>query len=408
MANTMTKHVVHSLLETDLYKFTMWQALLHSHPSAQAEYAFVCRNKPAYPLSELKADVERELDHLCSLSFTLDEIDYLRSLRFIKSDFADFLTVFRFQRRFLTVDTDGETLTIKATGPQVHVMGFEIFVLYIVNELYFRRFDAEAALAEGRKRLAAKIDLLREFSKEPAKLHPFEFFDFGVRRRFSGAWHEEVVATLAREVPQYFKGTSNVYLAMKYKLVPIGTMAHEYLQSFQSFGVRLRDFQKAALEAWVQEYRGDLGTALTDVVGMDAFLNDFDLYFAKLFDGLRHDSGDPIEWGEKALAHYAKLRLDAHTRRLVFSDGLDLETAFSLYRHFADRTMTGFGVGTNLSNDTGIKPLNIVMKLMTCNGQPVAKLSDSAGKTLCKDETFLAYLRQVFKHPSLEGEGNQG
>lgn len=397
------KPIVHSLLETDLYKFTMWQALLHSHPAAQAEYAFTCRNQPAYPLAELKADVEREIDHLCSLSFQLEEIDFLRSLRYIKSDFADYLTVFRFQRRFITVEAEGESLSIRALGPQVHVMGFEIYVLYIVNELYFRRFDEEAAMREGRRRLSAKIALLHSFGNEPACRHPFEFFDFGVRRRFSAAWHDEAVATLAREVPQFFKGTSNVYLAMKYKLVPIGTMAHEYLQSFQSFGVRLRDFQKAALEEWVQEYRGDLGTALTDVVGMDAFLNDFDLYFAKLFDGLRHDSGDPVVWGEKALAHYARLRIDAHTRRLVFSDGLDLPTAFSLYRHFADRTMTGFGIGTNLSNDMGIKPLNIVMKLMSCNGQPVAKLSDSSGKTLCKDETFLAYLRQVFHHPALEG-----
>ncbi len=404
MTDTTSNFVVRSLLETDLYKFTMWQALLHGHPSAQAEYGFVCRNQTAYPLAELKADVERELDHLCSLSFTTEEVAYLRSLRFIKSDFADLLTVFRFQRHFVQVGTDGETLTIRAVGPQVHVMGFEIYVLYIVNELYFRRFDQASALAEGRQRLQDKIGLLRAFSAEPGRVHPFEFFDFGVRRRFSGAWHEEVVATLAREVPALFKGTSNVYLAMKYKLVPIGTMAHEYLQSFQSFGVRLRDFQKAALEEWVQEYRGDLGTALTDVVGMDAFLDDFDLYFAKLFDGLRHDSGDPVVWGEKALAHYARLRIDAHTRRLVFSDGLDLPTAFSLYRHFADRTMTGFGIGTNLSNDMGIKPLNIVMKLMSCNGQPVAKLSDSAGKTLCKDETFLAYLRQVFNHPSIEGD----
>ena len=179
-------------------------------------------------------------------------------------------------------------------------------------------------------------------------------------------------------------------------LVAIGTMAHEYLQSYQALDVRLRDFQKASLEDWVQEYRGDLGVALTDVVGMDAFLADFDLYFAKLFDGLRHDSGDPVVWGEKALAHYAKLRIDAHTKRLVFSDGLDLETAFRLYRHFADRTQVGFGIGTNLSNDVGLTPLNIVMKLVRCNGQPVAKLSDSPGKTLCKDETFLAYLRQVF------------
>ena len=391
--------VVRSLLENDLYKFTMWQALLHSHPGAQTEYAFTCRNTPGYPLAQLLTDVERELDHLCTLSFTDDELAYLRTLRFIKSDFVDFLTVFRFQRNFIQVTSDGTHLSIRATGPQVHVMGFEIFVLYIVNELYFRRSDEAAALTEGRERLQQKIALLRAFAQEPTLRHPFEFFDFGLRRRFSGAWHDEVVATLARAVPQFFKGTSNVYLAKKHGLVPIGTMAHEYLQAYQSFGVRLRDFQKAALEDWVQEYRGDLGTALTDVVGMDAFLDDFDLYFAKLFDGLRHDSGDPVVWGEKALAHYVKLRLDAHTKRLVFSDGLDLPTAFALYRHFADRTMTGFGIGTNLSNDVGLTPLNVVMKLMMCNGQPVAKLSDSAGKTLCTDQTFLAYLRQVFHHP---------
>ncbi len=394
------KPIVRSLLENDLYKFTMWQALLHSHPEAQAEYAFVCRNTPAYPLAELLNDANRALDHLCSLSFSEEELDYLRTLRFIKSDFVDFLTIFRFQRKFITVEAEGPTLVIRAKGPQVHVMGFEIYVLYIVNELYFRRFDQAAALAEGRKRLTDKIEALKMFGREPVKTHPFEFFDFGARRRFSGEWHEEVVATLAREVPQYFKGTSNVYLAKKYKLTPIGTMAHEYLQSYQAFGVRLRDFQKTALEGWVQEYRGDLGTALTDVVGMDAFLADFDLYFAKLFDGLRHDSGDPVVWGEKALAHYAKLRLDANTKRLVFSDGLDFATAFSLYRHFADRIMTGFGIGTNLTNDLGITPLNIVMKLMKCNGQPVAKLSDASGKTLCTDETFLAYLRQVFNHPA--------
>ena len=395
-----TPPIVRSLLESDLYKFTMWQALLHSHPDAQTEYAFVCRNTPAYPLAELLAEVDRELDHLCSLSFAEDELDYLRSLRFMKSDFVDFLTVFRFQRKFIRAAVEGDTLTIRALGPQVHVMGFEIYVLYIVNELYFRRFEQTPAIEEGRKRLQAKIASLRAFGDEPARRNPFEFFDFGVRRRFSGAWHEEVVATLAREVPQFFKGTSNVYLAKKYKLVPIGTMAHEYLQSYQSFGVRLRDFQKAALEDWVQEYRGDLGTALTDVVGMDAFLADFDLYFAKLFDGLRHDSGDPVAWGEKALAHYAKLRIDPQTKRLVFSDGLDLPTALSLYRHFSDRTLTGFGIGTNLTNDTGIEALNIVMKLVSCNGQPVAKLSDASGKTLCKDETFLAYLRQVFHHPA--------
>ncbi len=388
--------VIHSLLDTDLYKFTMWQAMLHRNPEAQAEYQFVCRNAPTFPLSELLLEVNEQLDHLCSLALTEEELTYLGGLRYVKSDFVDFLRIFRFQRRFISARADGEQLIITAAGPQVHVMGFEIYVLAIVNELYFRRFDANAALSEGRKRLQAKIELLRSFGDETARTHPFEFFDFGVRRRYSGAWQAEVVRRLQADAGDHFKGTSNLHLARTLGLVAIGTMAHEYLQSYQALNVRLRDFQKAALEDWVQEYRGDLGIALTDVVGMDAFLADFDLYFAKLFDGLRHDSGDPIEWGEKALAHYDKLRISTHTKRLVFSDGLDLPTALDIYRHFADRTQLGFGIGTNLSNDVGLTPLNIVMKLVRCNGEPVAKLSDSPGKTLCRDETFLAYLRQVF------------
>jgi len=389
--------IIRSLLDTDLYKFTMWQTMLHRHPQAHAEYRFVCRNASGFPLAELLTDVNEQLDHLCTLAFSEEELGYLGGLRYVKPDFVDFLRIFRFQRRFVQARADGDVLDIVACGPQVHVMAFEIYVLAIVNELYFRRFDAEVALLEGRRRLEAKVALLRDLPAQPTHRHPFEFFDFGVRRRFSSAWQAEVVRTLQHEAPQSFKGTSNVHLARQLGLVAIGTMAHEYLQSYQAFDVRLRDFQKAALEDWVQEYRGDLGVALTDVVGMDAFLADFDLYFAKLFDGLRHDSGDPIAWGEKALAHYTKLRIDAHTKRLVFSDGLDLPKALDIYRHFADRTQLGFGIGTNLSNDVGLTPLNIVMKLVRCNGQPVAKLSDSPGKTLCKDETFLAYLRQVFK-----------
>ena len=388
--------IIDSLLDTDLYKFTMWQTMLHRHPQTQAEYRFVCRNQPEWPLAGLLDEVNAQLDHLCSLHFSADELAYLGGLRFIKSDFVDFLRIFRFQREFISARVEGPHLRIEARGPQVHVMAFEIYVLALVNELYFRRFDAQTALAEGRRRLAGKIGKLHAFAREPASRHPFELFDFGVRRRFSRAWQREVVATLKTELPEYFKGTSNVLLAKELGLVPIGTMAHEYLQTYQAQGVRLRDFQKAALEDWVQEYRGDLGVALTDVVGMDAFLADFDLYFAKLFDGLRHDSGDPVVWGEKALAHYAKLRIDAHTKRLVFSDGLDIDAAIRLYRHFGSRTQLGFGIGTHLTNDVGLTPLNIVMKLTACNGQSVAKLSDSPGKTLCEDETFLAYLRQVF------------
>lgn len=399
-------YVVRSLLENDLYKFTMWQALLHQHPGAKAEYAFVCRNTPEFPLPELKTEIEAELDHLCDMLFTQQELDYLSSLRYIKSDFVDFLNVFRFQRRFIQVGVEGDTLTIRASGPLVHVMGFEIFVLYIVNELYFRRLTAgrvEAALREGRVRLASKIARIRAAELGPDPACGFALSDFGLRRRFSAEWHDEVVSTLKQALPGTFKGTSNVYQAMRYDLVPIGTMAHEYMQAHQAFGVRLRDFQKAALEGWVQEFRGDLGIALTDVVGMDAFLADFDLYFAKLFDGLRHDSGDPYQWGEKAIAHYRALRINPMTKRLVFSDGLTVERALDLHDYFSGRIPVAFGIGTHLTNDMGLAPLNIVMKLVNCNDQPVAKLSDSPGKTMCSDETFLAYLRQVFQHPEVKG-----
>jgi len=389
--------VVRSLLDTDLYKLTMWQPFLHSFPGNHAVYRFVCRNRPGYPLASLQRAVKEQLDHFCSLTFSEEELEYLSTLRYLKPDFIDFLRIFRFQPRYLSVRADGAQLAIEAHGPQIHVMGFEIHVLSIVNELYFRAFDERAALEEGRRRLGRNIELLREFERTgPARGNPFLFFDFGTRRRFSRLWQEEVVATLAREVPQYFRGTSNVHLARKYGLTAVGTMAHEYLQTFQAVGVQLRRFQKAALENWVQEYRGDLGIALTDVVGMDAFFADFDLYFAKLFDGLRHDSGDPVSWGEKALAHYERLRIDAQSKRLVFSDGLTLRKALSLHEHFAERVPCAFGIGTRLTNDLGIPALDIVMKLARCNDQPVAKLSDSPGKLLCDDETFLAYLRQVF------------
>lgn len=391
--------IITSLLDTDLYKFTMWQAMLHRHPENRAIYRFKCRNRPAFPLASLRRELEYELDALCELTFTEPELQYLAGLRFIKSDFIDYLRIFRFRRDFIQVDVDGEELCIVAEGPQVHVMGFEIFVLAIVNELYFRRFDQLQALATGRARLRGKVDFLRQAiagGRAIRRRHPFEFSDFGTRRRFSREWQLEVVSTLQTEFPNFFKATSNVGLAQHLQLVPVGTMAHEYLQSYQSQRVRLRDFQKAALEGWVQEFRGDLGVALTDVVGMDAFLRDFDLYFAKLFDGLRHDSGDPYVWGDKALRHYESLRIDPHTKRLTFSDGLDLPRALALYDYFGDRTQVAFGIGTNLTNDMGLETLNVVMKLVECNGQPVAKISDEPGKAMHVDETFLAYLRHVF------------
>ncbi|OWY38730.1 nicotinate phosphoribosyltransferase [Xenophilus sp. AP218F] len=391
--------IIHSLLDTDLYKFTMLQVVLHQFPASHGEYEFKCRNRPGTPLSLLRKQLEAQLDFLCQLRFAQDELAYLRGLRFIKSDFVDYLELFHLQRRFIAVEEEGEQLTIRIKGPLVQAMFFEIFVLAIVNELYFRRLDSDEVRAEGLRRLDAKIATLQRFQQEEAASQRFPLLiaDFGTRRRFSRDWHEHVVERLNGALPEIFRGTSNVYLARKLGITPIGTMAHEFFQAFQALGVRLRDFQKAALESWVQEYRGDLGIALTDVVGMDAFLADFDLYFAKLFDGLRHDSGDPYAWGEKAIRHYRKLRIDPSSKMLTFSDGLSIDSALALHRHFSPTIQVSFGIGTHFTNDMGLEPLQIVIKLVSCNDQPVAKLSDSPGKTMCSDETFLAYLRQVFK-----------
>ncbi|MGE6473808.1 nicotinate phosphoribosyltransferase [Psychrobacter sp. NPDC078631] len=396
--------IITSLLDNDLYKFTMLQAMLHQFPQTHGVYRFRCRNNKdaAYPLADIQKDLEQQLDSLCELRFLPDELEYLRSLRFIRSDFVDYLELFKLKRRFITVSTDDKgRLFIDIEGPMIQAMFFEVFVLAIVNELYFNALSNDSVIEEGQRRLDAKVALLHQYAEEQTQYGqdtpPFIIADFGTRRRFSRRWQAHVVETLHKAEPKIVGGTSNVYLAKQLGMTPIGTMAHEFMQAFQALDVRLRDSQKAALEAWVHEYRGDLGIALTDVVGMDAFLRDFDLYFAKLFDGLRHDSGDPYIWGDKAIAHYDKLKIDPKTKILTFSDGLNLEKAWELHQYFKGRIRTSFGIGTNLTNDMGITPINIVLKLVECNGQPVAKLSDSPGKTMINNDTYLAYLRQVFE-----------
>ncbi|GAF60790.1 LOW QUALITY PROTEIN: nicotinate phosphoribosyltransferase [Psychrobacter sp. JCM 18903] len=396
--------IITSLLDNDLYKFTMLQAMLHQFPQTHGVYRFRCRNNKdtLYPLADIKEALEQQLDNLCELRFLEDELEYLRGLRFMRSDFVDYLELFKLKRRFITVSTDDKgRLFIDIEGPMIQAMFFEVFVLAIVNELYFDALSNASVIEEGQRRLDEKVTLLHQYAIEQEKCDantpPLIIADFGTRRRFSKAWQAHVLRTLHKAEPKIVSGTSNVYLAKKLGMTPIGTMAHEFMQAFQALDVRLRDSQKAALEAWVHEYRGDLGIALTDVVGMDAFLRDFDLYFAKLFDGLRHDSGDPYIWGDKAIAHYKNLKIDPRTKILTFSDGLDLNKAWDLHQYFKGQIKTSFGIGTNLTNDMGITPINIVLKLVECNGQPVAKLSDSPGKTMINNDTYLAYLRQVFE-----------
>ena len=404
--------IITSLLDTDLYKFTMMQVVLHQFPGAQVEYKFKCRNggvasdgKAAINLALHANEIREEIRILCGLHFREAELGYLRSMRFIKSDFVDFLGLFRLNEKYITVTAlaTGE-LDITIKGPWLHTILFEIPVLAIVNEVYFRNTQKAPDFLEGRRRLDLKIEQLRADGLTDLKIA-----DYGTRRRFSKAWQDEVLRVLVARVgtlqspgrlsgvPGQLAGTSNALLAMQLGLTPLGTMAHEYLQAAQALGPRLRDSQVYGFESWAKEYRGDLGIALSDVYGMNAFLRDFDMFFCKLFDGARHDSGDPFDWGERMIAHYAKNRVDPLTKTLIFSDGLTVPRTIALYQQFRGRAQLAFGIGTNLTNDLGYEPLQIVIKMVRCNGQPVAKLSDTPSKNMCDDEKYLAYLRQVFE-----------
>jgi nicotinate phosphoribosyltransferase len=385
--------IIRSLLDTDLYKFSMMQVVLHHFPGAQVEYRFTCRTAGVNLLPHLQ-EISAEVADLCRLRFQDDELAYLRGLRFMKSDFVDFLGLFQFNQKYIHIapaQAPGE-IEITIRGPWLHTIMYEIPVLAIVSEVYFRRTQPGADLAEGRRRLREKLGLLRALEPQLE----FKVSDYGTRRRFSLAWHEEVIRELKDEVPQYFAGTSNVLLAMRHNVTPLGTLAHEYMQACQALGPRLRDAQVFALDKWAQEYRGDLGIALSDTYGTDAFLRDFDMYFCKLFDGARHDSGDPFAWGEKMIEHYARNRVDPRSKVLIFSDQLSFPLAIEIARRFHGRVRTAFGIGTNLTNDVGFSPINIVIKMTECNGQPVAKVSDAPGKTVSKDARYLAYLRQVY------------
>jgi nicotinate phosphoribosyltransferase len=388
--------IITSLLDTDLYKFTMMQVVLHHFPAAQVEYRFKCRNANV-DLQPYVAEIRREIGELCTLRFTRRELDYLRSWRFLKSDFVDLLGLFQLDERFIHVSAIPGTHDIDITikGPWLHTIMFEVPVLAIVSEVYNRNVHAEPDFVEGRARLAQKIAQLNAVPDPD-----FRIADYGTRRRFSRAWQQEVIVALRDGIRRKFVGTSNVHFALEHDLTPLGTMAHEYLQACQAVGPRLRDSQVFAFNTWAREYRGDLGIALSDVCGMDAFLRDFDLFFCKLFDGVRHDSGDPFEWGEKLIAHYHRMRIDPHTKVMVFSDSLNVPLAQRLFEYFRGRSQTAFGIGTNLTNDLGHEPLAIVIKMTRCNGQPVAKISDEPSKTMDYDPSYVAYLREVFQVPS--------
>lgn len=383
--------IIDSLLDTDLYKFTMMQVVLHRFPGAMVEYRFKCRNE-GVDLRPFAQEIREGIDELCTLRFSEKELEYLRGFSFFKDDFIEFFRVFKLNPNFVVVES-GDEFGIVIRGPWLHTIMFEVPVLAIVGEIYYRTLYPNEDYVQGRRQLDENIKLIKNTSG-PVEFH---FSEFGTRRRFSKVWQHEVVGKLASEVPEYLTGTSNVWLAKEFGIKPIGTMAHEYIQACQSLGPRVIYSQKFAFENWVQEYRGELGIALSDTYSLDAFINDFDLYFCKLFDGARQDSGDPIEWGDRVIAHYEKNRVDPRTKSLVFTDCLTVAKAIEIYDYFKGRADPAFGIGTHLVNDIGHEALQNVIKMVECNGQPVAKISDSPEKSMCRDESYFNYLKQVFK-----------
>ena len=395
--------IIISLLDTDLYKFNMNQVMFHHHTDLCGTYVFKCRNKGVRFTSDMLDEINAQIDHLCTLTFQEDELNYLRSIRFIKPDYVEFLRLWRPIRDyvFTALKEDTGELIVQVKGPLFSAMQFEIYLLEIINEVYF-------AFQYKDYYVGMKMEAVNRLDKKIGGFitgqYTFKFAEFGCRRRWNRNWEDRVVERFATETNNMV-GTSNVYLAKKYGLTPIGTYAHEYVQMYQGIDkIPLAYTNYYALKDWYNEYKGDNGTALTDTITTDLFLLDFDRSMCNNFTGVRHDSGDPYVWGEKIIAHYQKYGIDPKTKTLLFSDSLNFDKAQALYDHFKDRARVSFGIGTFVSNDTGVEPLNIVIKLQEVNGKPVAKLSDSLGKTMCQDEEYVQYLRSAVQF-RLDREG---
>lgn len=383
--------IVISLLDCDMYKLTMLGVMSSKHMDLCGQYHFKCRNAGVKFTPEMLEEINAQIDHLCTLRFTQDELNYLSKIRFMKRGFINFLRFWQPMRDYVTTSlSEAGELSIIVDGPIFAIMMFEIYLLEIVNEVYFRmQYDYDVLVASAREKLDAKIAKFKDGT------YTFKFAEFGCRRRLSREWEDEVVRRLAAEVPNMV-GTSNVYLAKKYGLTPIGTYAHEYVQMFQGIdSIPLAYTNHYALQEWYDYYKGDNGTALTDTLGTDLFLLDFDRSMSNNFTGVRHDSGDPYEWGEKMIAHYESYGIDPKTKTLLFSDSLNFDKAQALHDYFKDRTKVSFGIGTFVSNDTCEKALNIVIKLQYVNGRPVAKISDNPGKAMCQDGDYLQYLKNA-------------
>ncbi|HDL7393811.1 TPA: nicotinate phosphoribosyltransferase [Yersinia enterocolitica] len=388
--------ILTSLLDTDAYKLHMQQAVFHRYRHITVAAEFRCRGDEL--LGKYADEIRHQITLMSQLALTDDEYQYLSGLPFFKNDYLNWLRAFRFNPEQVTVSDNNSELDIRITGLWCETILWEVPLLAVISEIVHRSRSAHVTAEQAVSQLRSKLQQFNALSADIDITH-FKLMDFGTRRRFSREIQHAIVNHLKDEFP-HLVGTSNYDLARKLSLAPVGTQAHEWFQAHQQISPVLANSQRVALQAWLDEYPNQLGVALTDCITMDAFLRDFDKTFADRYQGLRHDSGDPVEWGEKAIAHYEKLGIDPMNKTLVFSDNLDLEKALSLYRHFYQRVKLVFGIGTRLTCDIpGVKPLNIVIKLVECNDKPVAKLSDSPGKTICHDPAFVDELREAFALP---------
>lgn len=390
--------ILQTLLDTDAYKLHMQQAVFHHYYDVHVAAEFRCRGDD---LLGIYAEAIREqVDAMQHLALSEEEFQWLSGLPFFKADYLDWLKTFRFDPSQVDISNDNGKLNIRLSGPWREVILWEVPLLAVISELVHRFRSPDANVQLALEHLESKLADFRTLTAD-LDLSAFRLMDFGTRRRFSRDVQQAIVERLQQE--PWFIGTSNYDLARRLSLTPMGTQAHEWFQAHQQISPVLANSQIAALRAWLDEYPNQLGIALTDCITMDAFLRDFGPDFAARYQGLRHDSGDPVQWGEKAIVHYERLGIDPLSKTLVFSDNLDLPKAILLYRHFASRVQLGFGIGTRLTCDIpGVKPLNIVIKLVECNGKPVAKLSDSPGKTICHDKAFVRALRKAFDLPQVK------
>jgi nicotinate phosphoribosyltransferase len=381
-------NAIPSLLDTDLYKLTMMQCIMHQFPDVPVGYRLILR-KPI-DLRPCSSHIQSQIHALCQLRFQESELGYLESLGYFKADFLDYLRTFSLPEKAITLSDDNATLSLKIEGSWKETILFEVPLLAILSEAYYRQHVLHPDYDEGKRRLQSKIDYIK--SQAPG----IHFSEFGTRRRFSHAWQKTVIETLQQELPNAFIGTSNVYFAKHFNLRPMGTMAHEFLQACQVLAPHIQGSQRFALQAWLKEYPDALGIALTDSLTLDVFLSEFDKTLAQRYEGLRQDSGDPIQWGEKVLAHYRTLGIDPSNKTFVFSDNLNAEKASAIYHHFKKSCHPIFGIGTNLTNDLGYASIDIVLKMIHTHHLPVIKITDSPGKTVCDDPSYLEKVKTIF------------